>query len=45
MIILLITIMPQITHKENIMILLLVTFMSQIIHKEIISFFSGISLS
>ena len=38
MILLLIAIIPQITHKDNIMTLLLITVMPQIIYKEFISF-------
>ena len=39
MILLLITIVPQITNEDNIMTLLLITIMSQIINKEFISFY------
>ena len=39
MIILLITIIPQITHKDNNMTFLLITGMPQIIYKEFISFY------
>ena len=45
MILLLITIIPQITHKDNIMTLLLIAIMPQIIYKEFIPFkFSSILL-
>ena len=39
MILLLITIIPRITHKDNIITLLLITIMPQIIYKELISFY------
>ena len=39
MILLLITIIPQITHKDNSITLLLIAILSQIIHKEFISFY------
>ena len=46
MILLLIAIIPQITHKDNIMTHLLIAIMLQIIYKEFISFYcSSILLS